>query len=99
MRRLDISRAARRDLAGIYAYTLDRWGETQADHYLADFEAACARIAEGTAIARRLEFRPDPIFRTRQGRHIIIFRDAAEAVLIVRVLHERMDIAARLDEG
>lgn len=90
--------AAEADLAGIHAYTLTRWGEARAERYLADLEAACARIAEGTAVALRLDFRADPIFRTRQGRHLIIWREEADdTILIVRVLHERMDLPGRLE--
>lgn len=92
MPRLAYSRAAERDLAAIHAYTIERWGEAQADRYLADLESACSRIADGSAIVARLSFRTDEMFRTRQGRHLIIFREQGDGVLIVRVLHERMDI-------
>lgn len=100
MTRLIYSRAARIDLAEIHAWTIQRWGEAQADSYLADLERACDRIADGSAIVTRLEFRPDDMFRCRQGRHLIVLRRVSRGeVLIVRVLHARMDLATGLDEG
>jgi toxin ParE1/3/4 len=93
VQRLTYSRAAERDLAEIHAYTIARWGEAQADRYLSDLESACNRIADGSAIVSRLPFRADEMFRARQGRHFIIFREEVDGgVLIVRVLHERMDV-------
>lgn len=100
MRRIRYTRAAEADLAGIYAYTLTRWGEDQAERYLGDLETACQRIAAGTAVARRLDFRTDPVFRLRQGHHVIVFREELDgAILVIRVLHERMDLPAHLEGG
>jgi toxin ParE1/3/4 len=96
VRRLAYTRAAERDLAEIHAYTIERWGEAQADRYLSDLERACNRIASGSAIVSRLPFRADEMFRTRQGRHLVIFREVDGGVLIVRVLHERMDVDRHL---
>ncbi len=33
-----------------------------------------------------------------QGRHVIFYRQAGEDIEIIRILHERMDIEARLSE-
>lgn len=32
------------------------------------------------------------------GRHVIFYRDLADRVVVVRVLHERMDFARHLDD-
>ncbi len=91
------SAAARRDLAGIYAYTLRNRGQRQADGYLADLGAASQHIADGSAIACRLTFRNDAIWQVKQGRHLIVFQHrAVDTVLIIRILLERMDIEGNL---
>lgn len=97
-RRVVYNAAADADLVNIYAFTWSRWGERQADAYLEDLRRAVERIGEGAALSRRLEFRDDAIFATRQGRHLIIHREEGDAIRIVRVLHQSMDIEARLDE-
>lgn len=97
-RALIFSAAAERDLIDIYAYTHARWGERQADAYLDDMRQAIERIADGQAIVRRLEFREDDMMTARQGRHLIVHRAEGQAIRIVRILHQRMDIDTRLDE-
>lgn len=97
MKRLEISRAAERDLAGIYAYTTRTWGGPQAEAYLIGLEDACLRLVRGSATPTRLGFRSEPLFKLRQGRHLIVFRDS-ETILILRVLHETMDLPAHLGE-
>lgn len=94
---LRYSPASRRDLASIYAYTSRTWGEWQADSYLDDLKTSCERIADGSASIRRLTFRSDAVFKLKQGWHLTIFRHQTDAsILIIRVLHERMDIEAQL---
>lgn len=97
MKKLLLTKAARADLRKIYAYTCSEWGELQAGHYLKDLRLAMNRILDGTAAVRPLDSRHRDIFKLRQGRHLIIFQmQANHQVLVVRVLHERMDIDARL---
>ncbi len=91
--------AAARDLEETYAFTLEHWGQAQADGYLQLLRSACERAAVGAPTALRLAHRPDNLFRLRCGRHLIVFRPHDDGALIVRVLHERMDIDARLQEG
>ena len=97
MKKLLLTKAARADLRKIYAYTCSEWGELQAGHYLKDLRSAMNRISDGTAVVRPLASRHRDIFKLRQGRHLIIFQmQANHQVLVVRVLHERMDIDPRL---
>lgn len=96
MPRLAYSRAAAADLADIYAYTLRTWGARQADAYLAMLRGGCESTVERASAAARLAHRQDEMFKLRCQRHLIIFQRRPEMVLIVRVLHERMDIDARL---
>lgn len=98
MPRLLYACAAAADLADIYAYTLRTWGPRQADAYLARLRAGCESTVAGVPTATRLVHREDETFKLRCERHLIIFQRQPETVLIVRVLHERMDIDARLAE-
>ena len=96
---LKVSKAASGDLREIYAYTLERWGERQADAYLGSLEMSMDSIIDGTALIRPLASRRKGMFKLHIGRHLIVFREPATGeILIIRVLHDRMDIESRLEK-
>jgi len=84
----------------IYDYSLRQWGQVQADLYLDGLFATFAEIAD-----RQSQWRPTPseyrwngYFR-RYRRHIIFWRENGDGkVGIVTVLHDQMDLSARLRE-
>ena len=91
--------AAETDLRAIIRYTRDQWGTSQARIYLRRLEQAMDRIAAG-----QLPFKDIsalyPHLRTVRCEHHYIFclpRDG-EPALIVAILHERMDLMARLGD-
>lgn len=77
--------------------TVETWGEQQARRYLSDLEAAAAGMTSGTgAFTDRGDILPG--LRTVWcGKHCIFClpREGRPAVILA-VLHERMDIVARL---
>ena len=84
----------------IYLYTLERWGEAQADAYVHELFARFAAIA-----ARDFAWRAIPAafgidgYVCRHERHFIYWRLLSDGdVGIVTVLHERMHQAARFAE-
>lgn len=83
------------DLAEIRLYTRRIWGTAQARAYLSGLGGCFRTIASGEARTYPTDVRN--YRRCRYRSHYIIFVDDPEAVRIVRVLHERMDIVARLD--
>ena len=76
----------------IYRYTRDRWGEAQADAYIAGLFEAFEGIASGRTVSRPVpaEFGVDGyVFRYR--RHFVYWKTLGDgATGIVTVLHERM---------
>ncbi|MCF4166394.1 type II toxin-antitoxin system RelE/ParE family toxin [Zavarzinia compransoris] len=94
---LEYTEAALADLAAIWTYTSNTWGEEQAEHYIEALEAECLGLATG-----EIRHRPFPALRALTGyrrcRHHYIFfvRDGVRTI-IVAVLHERMDLIARLE--
>lgn len=96
MAELRLTPAALRDLEGIWRYTVQRWGVERAERYLdalnASFEAlsraphsapACDHIVPG--------YRRQPV-----ERHVVFYRVENDTVIVVRVLHERMDVPRHL---
>lgn len=99
MKTLLQSKAARVGLSETYAYTYAEWREAQADACLDNLRLAMGRIADGTAAIRHLASRQQGMYKLRHGRHLIVFQILAEdRGLVVRVLHERMDIDAHLEK-
>ena len=86
-----LSPAAQADLDGIFDYTVQHWGLEQAVRYTQVLESACAAFAAAPAQAQdygpvRAGYR-----RGTVGRHFIYFRVADYGIVVIRILHRRMD--------
>ena len=88
--------AAEGDLEAIWTYTLQQWGEEQADRYIDTLTAAFAELARSPKSAPACdEIRPG--YRRRSiERHMIYFRTTTYGVAIVRIIHVRMDAQRHL---
>lgn len=78
------------DFAGIYDYTLLKFGEVQADHYTDALEAFFETLAEMPDIGRHYDAVPD-IFRVEFQRHTIFYTIRDTHMLIARILHQQMN--------
>lgn len=88
--------AAVRDLETIWAYTFQRWGVEQANHYIDILTAAFAELAQSPKMAPACEQIRRGYRRRGVERHMIYFRITDYGVSIIRVLHERMDALRHL---
>jgi toxin ParE1/3/4 len=88
---LVFSPRAQLDLAEIWDYTVDRWDVEQADSYLREIVTACEGIASGVRLTRSAESIRPGYRRYTIMSHVIFFKESAEVVDIIRVLHVRMD--------
>ena len=90
--------AALDDLEQIYNVTFEMWGPAQAENYLAQLRSAAERLLVHPRSGRVYEMEGQEYRSLRSGRHLIFYRiDAdADAVVVVRILHDRMDIRSRL---
>ncbi|WBU64272.1 type II toxin-antitoxin system RelE/ParE family toxin [Paracoccus aerodenitrificans] len=86
---------AETDLEEIWLYTARRWSPEQAEIYTNDIIDACEDLVSGRKSGRPVAIR-DGYFKTMAGRHIIYFQRRAETLLVVRILHQRMDIKSHL---
>jgi len=85
-----LTQKAEADLLNIGAYTLDRWGKTQASRYLDELETCCQRIAEFPQMGRSCPHIRPGLRCMEQGKHILFYRNLGESVLISRILHQSM---------
>ena len=98
MARVIRSSRATRDVVAIIEYTQARWGDAQAQAYVALIERAILVLAGDPRRGKpREDIRPGllayPIRqRGRRARHVLIYRlTASDTVEIVRVLHDAMN--------
>lgn len=92
-----IHRAAQRRLDEIWDYTVETWGEEQADEYLRKL-AACIGNLPGKRSTWKLVPRLPGVFCVRCGHHFLFFREMEDQIAVISILHENMDIPGRLRE-
>jgi len=93
---LILSPRAEEDFADILQYTLETWGEAQAFEYRDLLDQALLTVREHPQIghSRRELSAAHRIFPA--GRHLIVYLVTERAILISRILHERMDLGTHL---
>ena len=88
----------------IWFYTYETWGENQADRYITElhqFIEELCRKPKSPRIKRVPVDFDDPVYAGRFRHHYIYFKRASrerDAILVLSVLHESMDLPARLRE-
>ncbi|MBT1159744.1 type II toxin-antitoxin system RelE/ParE family toxin [Aminobacter anthyllidis] len=97
-KRLIFTPAAEADLQQIWRYTADTWNQDQADRYILQIHDACLDIAKSRRKGRSLADIRAGYHKLGVGSHFIVYRIVGEAIDVVRILHQRMDIGARLEK-
>jgi toxin ParE1/3/4 len=94
-----IYKAAHLRLGEIWDYTVEKWGEEQADTYLRALAAAIRSIptCRHTWRSPREKRLPD-VFFIKSGHHFIFFKEIPEKIAVISILHENMDMLSRLHE-
>lgn len=87
---------ARQDLKAIWTYTLERWGESQADLYLQQLDAGIRSLIDFPDIGESCEHIRAGYRKLQVNRHLIFYRRGERHIEIVRVLHQAMDVARHL---
>jgi toxin ParE1/3/4 len=91
-----LSRRAEKDLQSIIRYSLDAWGRSATDAYMATIESRFLWLAQNPRAGRD---RPEISKTARsfpEGRHVIFYRINGKAVYISAVLHQSMDVSGHL---
>jgi toxin ParE1/3/4 len=91
VRRLDFTEIARADLKSIRRYSQKIWGPDRTVQYMAGLRDTMKGLVAGTVVSRnRDDLRPSLQMAT-WGRHCVFFEADQSRILVVRVLHDRMD--------
>jgi toxin ParE1/3/4 len=84
------SRRAKSDLLEIGTYTIQAWGEAQADRYLDALEQCASLLARNPSIGRPCEWIRPGLIRFEKGRHVLFYRRQGDGILVCRILHQSM---------
>ena len=92
--------AAESRLIEIWDYTLEKWGEKQADAYVRKLVTAIHSLGGNRLLWRKV---PDKtlagVWFVRHEHHYIFFRELPRGTVgVITVLHESMDLPARIKE-
>jgi toxin ParE1/3/4 len=86
---------AEADLEGIWRYTSAQWSREQADSYLRDLAGAFLELASGTRTGKTSDVRPGYL-KCLCGSHVVYYRNHADRLDVIRVLHQRQDAERNL---
>ena len=100
MAKYHLTNKAVEDLSDIWEYTVDTWSERQADDYYNMLIASFQKITENPQLfGLKYEEIAEGLHGYRANKHIIFYRILAdEDILIIRILHQRMDLKHRILE-
>jgi toxin ParE1/3/4 len=88
--------AAKSDLLEIWQYSVETWGETQAENYLLKIEATLEKLASNPEIGRKRPEVTPGYFSFPVEKHIIFYLCSDNYIDIIGILHGRMDIKNNL---
>jgi plasmid stabilization system protein ParE len=92
-----LTRSAAADLRGIVRYTVKQWGEARCRAYIAQIETAANELALGKGTCKQLDELIPGLRARRVERHILFcLPRPRQPALILAILHEQMDVIARL---
>jgi len=99
-----LGQQAEQDFIDILRWTVKEFGGEQANTYAETIALAIEALAGGPEIVgarAREDIRPGVRIlhvarHGRAGRHFVVFRSAGTAIDVLRLLHERMDLARHL---
>lgn len=95
-----ISKEALYDLEKIWFYTFENWSMEQADYYFNLIMNEIEYLTRNPTSGKDYNKVRKGYFRSRVKSHFIFYRINLrdEEIEIIRILHQQMDISARLDE-
>jgi toxin ParE1/3/4 len=104
--RIVLGRSAEDDFSNIAAWTSENFGDRHAEAYVDAMLDALEELSANPFQARsRARDEIGPGLRTlhlskrgRRGRHLFLYRTEDNAVVVLRILHDSMEISSHLPE-
>lgn len=85
------------DLADIWNYTVQTWGESQADDYIQDLNRSFVSLSKHPGKGKSCDDIREGYRKYPVGKHIVFYRQMSQTEIeIIRVLHQARDIKRHL---
>ena len=99
MPRYFLSKKAVDDLSYIWEYTYDTWSEKQADRYYGLLIDACRELTKSPRRGRSYNDVVPGIMGVASQSHVLFYQLTNNGdIVIVRILHKRMDVRTNIDD-
>ncbi len=82
---------AAKDVEGILTYSVINFGLAQTEHYFEELKECIELLAENPNIGYGAEDILPEYLRFPYESHVIFYKRLSSSILVVRILHERMD--------
>ena len=96
MSNVQFTNAARKDLREIFTYTTKTCGRVQARQYSEQLKQHTTAIGEFPAHSKPILDASADVHQSHYRKHIFVFERKGDKILIVRILHEAMNIPRHL---
>ncbi len=97
MKSIEFSPLAETDLEKIWLYTVDQWSLHQANMYLNKLQTIVENIAGEKIFGRAVDYIRKGYFYYKMDRHLIFYKVSKTSIIIIRILHEKMDLTKHFD--
>lgn len=97
MAKYELSKKANDDLNEIYLFSHSRFGEAKADAYLLALHERFLLLAAQPLSGRPIDHIRKGYFRHQHASHAILYQLTANGIIVMRVLHQRMDIRRHIE--
>ncbi len=87
---------AEKDLIKIFEYTFYNWGIQQAEKYQDELYSGMEQILSQENIGKVYPFSTKKYRKIHINRHLIFYRVESNKCIIVRILHDKMEIKNHL---
>ncbi|PWK48570.1 type II toxin-antitoxin system RelE/ParE family toxin [Pleionea mediterranea] len=95
-----LTQRAKNDLKSIAKFTEARWGRTQRNIYIRQFDEAFHMLADAPFMGKNCDFIKAGYHKSPQGSHIIFYKVVPNKSLeIIRILHKNMDVTSKLGDS
>ncbi|MDB1122397.1 type II toxin-antitoxin system RelE/ParE family toxin [Vibrio algarum] len=91
-----LSLKAVQDFSDIYQYTLNNFGEQQAEQYTFEMESCLSSLGFSPYLGRDCSHLKAGIRRFDISKHAIFYRIRLTHIFVIRILHHQMDSRSHL---
>lgn len=91
MTKIELTLDAERDLIDIFLYGIEHFGHAQAERYAETLNGKMAVVADNPSFGADYSFVRDDLRRYECVSHAIYYRKTPSGILVLRILHCRMD--------